>query len=156
MRKKERKKCSLACLLLQCVSSIAEWKTSKLQSTATKTVALSSQPASKDFLNYQQCTGRLPYSLSATPAKRHRQCSFYEGWITAGHEANIWFSLKSRYHPEWLTSNKMEPLVSELINQSVIQSTFPQLLYCFILLFHYSLEETYHLLLHSYSYQLLL
>lgn len=32
--------------------SMAEGKTSKLQSTATKTVALSSQPASEDFLNY--------------------------------------------------------------------------------------------------------
>lgn len=39
--------------LVGLLGSMVEWKTSKLQSAATKTAALSSQPASKDFLNYQ-------------------------------------------------------------------------------------------------------
>lgn len=45
-------------------SLVAEWETSKLQSSETTSVALSSQPASKDFLNYQEC--RSAFSLFAT------------------------------------------------------------------------------------------
>lgn len=37
------------------LSFMAEWKTSKLQSSETTSVALSSQAASEDFLNYQEC-----------------------------------------------------------------------------------------------------
>lgn len=75
-RKSERVKCSLACLLLQCVSSMAERKTSKLQSTVTKTVALSSQPASKDFLNYQQCSGRAALLLICHSSKETETALF--------------------------------------------------------------------------------
>lgn len=41
-----------------------EWKTSKLQSSETTSVALSSQPAREDFLNDQEC--RSAFSLLAT------------------------------------------------------------------------------------------
>jgi len=66
---KREKQHSLARLLLQCVDSIAEWKTSKLQSAVTKTVVLSFQPASKDFLNYQKCTGRAALCLICQSSK---------------------------------------------------------------------------------------